>query len=184
MTHLGDNLDYSAQLSALIDREVEKRRHILIKILDECCDFYRRKYEKVLCDVLATKAAENVNFSIDVLPKVAPIAEKKVAAQLRSAMRLESEFREMQAENSEAPNLQPSSQQFPSDIFTGNAPSFSNKTGPRTSPSGAVPKSRVNLRAQPRPLIAHVENVNMEVDHSVQFGKNDVNMDTRFISKL
>ena len=79
----------------LIEAEVDKRREVLLRLVDQACNCYRRKYENILDDVSIEKAVEEIDFQRDVLSKVAPIAEKKVASQLRNAMRLESEFREI-----------------------------------------------------------------------------------------
>ena len=169
-------MEQDTEFRALIDYEVEKRRQVLIRLLDECCDFYRKKYENILTDVLNTKSAEDVNFSSDVSSKVAPIAEKKVAAQLRSAMRLETEFREIQSSETDVtPNTVPQSQQpsFTSDgLSTGT-----NSSCPRNSPSGAVPKSRTNRRIQPYSFSSPTS-TSLDMNHLALL-ENEMNSETK-----
>ncbi len=113
-----------------IDDEVEKRRQVLSKLLDDCCLFYKQKYQNILKEALNSKSVSEIDFKRDIQAKVAPIAEKKVASQLRNAMRLETEFREVSEQSQPQANNATAEDQF--DICTPD---------PVQVESGAIPKT-------------------------------------------
>ena len=92
-------MDIKAQFAFEINTEVEKRRQVLLKLVDQSCACYQKKYENLCDDISKEKDGNDIDFLRDVASKVAPISEKKVASQLRNAMRLETEFRDINQEN-------------------------------------------------------------------------------------